>query len=43
VAVRIYEAPVHYKARSTEEGKKLTAIDSLHVVATPVRCRISRA
>ena len=25
---------MHYKARSTEEGKKLTAMDGLRVVAT---------
>jgi glycosyltransferase involved in cell wall biosynthesis len=38
---RIFEVPVHYKARSTEEGKKLTATDGLRVVATLVRCRFS--
>ena len=36
---RIYEVPVHYKARSTEEGKKLTARDGLRVLGTLVRCR----
>jgi glycosyltransferase involved in cell wall biosynthesis len=40
---RIFEVPVHYKARSSEEGKKLTALDGLRAVATLVRCRFSRA
>ena len=39
---RIFELPVHYKARSEEEGKKLTARDGLRVVATLVRCRLTR-
>jgi dolichol-phosphate hexosyltransferase len=39
---RIFEVPVHYKARSFEEGKKLTAMDGLRVVATLVRCRIGK-
>jgi glycosyltransferase involved in cell wall biosynthesis len=38
---RIFEVPVHYKARSTEEGKKLTAMDGLRVIATLVRCRVT--
>jgi glycosyltransferase involved in cell wall biosynthesis len=38
---RIYEVPVHYKARSTEEGKKLTSLDGLRVLATLVRCRVT--
>ncbi len=38
---RIFEVPVHYRARSTEEGKKLTAIDGFRVLATLVRCRVS--
>ncbi len=38
---RIFEVPVHYKARSTEEGKKLTSVDGLRVIATLVRCRLS--
>jgi glycosyltransferase involved in cell wall biosynthesis len=38
---RIYELPVHYKARSTEEGKKLTAADGVRVLGTLVRCRLS--
>jgi glycosyltransferase involved in cell wall biosynthesis len=38
---RIFEVPVHYRARSTEEGKKLRATDGFRVVATLVRCRLS--
>ena len=38
---RIFEVPVHYRARSTEEGKKLTAVDGFRVIATLVRCRVS--
>jgi glycosyltransferase involved in cell wall biosynthesis len=39
---RIFELPVSYKARSGEEGKKLTATDGLRVVATLLRCRLTR-
>jgi glycosyltransferase involved in cell wall biosynthesis len=39
---RIFELPVHYKARSSAEGKKLTAVDGLRVLATLLRCRLSR-
>jgi glycosyltransferase involved in cell wall biosynthesis len=39
---RIFEVPVHYKARGSDEGKKLTAVDGLRVVATLVRCRLTR-
>jgi dolichol-phosphate hexosyltransferase len=38
--IRIFEVPVVYRARSREEGKKLTALDGLRVIATLVRCRI---
>jgi glycosyltransferase involved in cell wall biosynthesis len=38
---RIYELPVHYHARATEEGKKLTAMDGLRVLRTLVRCRFT--
>jgi dolichol-phosphate hexosyltransferase len=38
---RIFEVPVHYRARSTDEGKKLTALDGFRVIATLVRCRVS--
>ncbi len=39
---RIFEVPVHYKARSSEDGKKLTALDGLRTVATLIRCRVTR-
>jgi glycosyltransferase involved in cell wall biosynthesis len=38
---RIFELPVRYKARTTEEGKKLTAMDGLRTVAMLVRCRFT--
>jgi glycosyltransferase involved in cell wall biosynthesis len=38
---RIFEVPVHYRARSTEEGKKLTARDGFRVIATLLRCRFT--
>jgi dolichol-phosphate hexosyltransferase len=38
--VVIYEVPVTYRARRREEGKKLTAVDGLRVLATLARCRI---
>lgn len=38
---RIFEVPVHYRARSSDEGKKLTAYDGLRVIATLLRCRFS--
>jgi glycosyltransferase involved in cell wall biosynthesis len=38
---RIFELPVRYKARRTEEGKKLTAKDGVRVIATLVRCRLT--
>ncbi|MBA3264673.1 MAG: glycosyltransferase family 2 protein [Thermoleophilaceae bacterium] len=39
---RIFEVPVHYKARGSDEGKKLTGMDGLRVVATLLRCRLTR-
>ena len=39
---RIFEVPVHYRARSNEEGKKLTAVDGFRVIATLLRCRFSK-
>jgi len=39
---RIFEVPVQYRARSTAEGKKLTALDGFRVVATLLRCRFSQ-
>ena len=38
---RIFEVPVHYRARATDEGKKLTAIDGFRVLATLMRCRLT--
>jgi glycosyltransferase involved in cell wall biosynthesis len=38
--VRIHEVQISYRARSREEGKKLTAFDGLRVVRTLVRCRL---
>jgi glycosyltransferase involved in cell wall biosynthesis len=40
---RICEVPVSYRARSRQEGKKLTAVDGLRVLRTLVRCRIDSA
>jgi glycosyltransferase involved in cell wall biosynthesis len=40
--VQIYEVPVSYRARTREQGKKLTALDGLRVVRTLVRCRFDR-
>jgi glycosyltransferase involved in cell wall biosynthesis len=37
---RIYEVPVHYKARPSDEGKKLTSADGFRVVWTLLRCRL---
>ena len=38
---RIYELPVQYKARATEEGKKLTAADGVRVLRCLLRCRFT--
>ena len=38
---RIFEVPVHYRARATDEGKKLTALDGFRVIATLLRCRFT--
>ena len=38
---QIYEVAVEYRARSREQGKKLTALDGLRVLRTLVRCRIT--
>ncbi len=38
---RIFELPVHYRARATDEGKKLTALDGFRVLGTLLRCRVS--
>jgi glycosyltransferase involved in cell wall biosynthesis len=39
---RIFEVPVTYHARTTEEGKKLTAVDGVRVLRTLLRCRLTR-
>ena len=39
--VRIYEVPIGYRARTREEGKKLTSLDGLRVLWTLLRCRVS--
>jgi dolichol-phosphate hexosyltransferase len=38
---RIYEVPVHYRARAHDEGKKLTAYDGVRVIRTLLRCRFT--
>jgi hypothetical protein len=38
---RIFEVPVKYRARASEEGKKLTAVDGLRVLGTLLRCRFT--
>jgi glycosyltransferase involved in cell wall biosynthesis len=40
---RIFEVPVRYKARATEEGKKLTWVDGVRTLRTLIRCRLTRA
>ena len=39
---RIYEVPVHYRARASDDGKKLTSRDGFRVLATLLRCRFTR-
>jgi glycosyltransferase involved in cell wall biosynthesis len=39
---RIYEVPANYAARTHPEGKKLTSMDGLRVLATLLRCRFTR-
>ncbi len=39
--VRVFEVPIEYRARSREEGRKLTALDGLRVLRTLLRCRIA--
>jgi hypothetical protein len=34
--------PARYHARGHDEGKKLTSMDGVRVVATLVRCRLTR-
>ena len=37
---RIYEVPISYRARSFEEGKKLTTQDGVRTIVTLLRCRL---
>lgn len=39
--IRVYEVPIVYKARSREQGKKLTAVDGFRVIRTLLRCRVA--
>src|SRR6059058_1852866 len=36
---QIFEVPVHYKARPSAAGKKLTSVDGFRVLRTLIRCR----
>jgi dolichol-phosphate hexosyltransferase len=38
---RIWEMPASYRARSREEGKKLTSLDGVRVLLTLLRCRLT--
>jgi dolichol-phosphate hexosyltransferase len=38
---KIFEVPVHYTARGSDEGKKLTAADGFRVLGTLLRCRFT--
>lgn len=38
---RVFEVPVQYRARATEDGKKLRAVDGLRVLRTLLRCRLT--
>ena len=40
---RIFELPVRYRARATEDGKKLTSMDGVRVLRTLLRCRLTPA
>jgi hypothetical protein len=40
---KIYEVPVRYRARGSDEGKKLTATDGFRVLWTLFRCRLTPA
>jgi glycosyltransferase involved in cell wall biosynthesis len=39
---RIVEVPISYRARGSDEGKKLTAVDGARVLGTLLRCRFTR-
>jgi hypothetical protein len=38
---KIYEVPVHYRARGFDEGKKLTVVDGFRVLWTLFRCKLT--
>jgi glycosyltransferase involved in cell wall biosynthesis len=38
---QIYEVPISYNARTRQDGKKLTSLDGLRVLATLLRCRFA--
>jgi glycosyltransferase involved in cell wall biosynthesis len=38
--IRVYEVPITYRARSRDQGKKLTTVDGLRVLRTLLRCRV---
>lgn len=38
---RIFEVPIRYRARSREEGKKLTALDGVRVLRTLLAVRFA--
>ena len=38
---RIFEMPVQYRARMSDEGKKLTSVDGFRVLRTLIRCRFT--
>jgi glycosyltransferase involved in cell wall biosynthesis len=38
---RVMEVPVHYRARSREEGKKLTPLDGFRMLKVFIRCRFT--
>lgn len=37
---KIYEVPVHYRARRRDEGKKINALDGLKILGVFIRCRL---
>ncbi|HVX19006.1 MAG TPA: glycosyltransferase family 2 protein [Acidimicrobiales bacterium] len=37
---KIYEVPVHYRARRREEGKKINAMDGVKILGVFIRCRV---
>jgi len=38
--IRIYEVPVYYRARSREEGKKITSLDGVRILGVFLRVRM---